>query len=389
MLMRKLRTMSSGSRGRQIKVLHLIPSLRPETGGPASSVPALCWAQACLGANARLVVADDSASSYDVPVAHIPARAWLFRSGLPWRGSAIYHVHGLWNPFSTWGMWRLRRCGVAYIVSPRGMLRPEAIQCGRKRIWAALWERKNLTSASAVILSSEDELEAAKACGWDLARVAIIPNPVVMDRWSREAKGGDQSSEATGNTIVFVGRMSKVKRIDLLIRAFPLVKKEVPNAVLKIVGPDWEGIRSKLETLCSVLGVERSVHFLGMKTQGELVEVFQTATVVALVSSRESFGMAAAEAMASGIPVVLTKHVGIAAEAEQAGAAIVVRDTPDDMARGLVTILRRVAVREVMSKAARAFAETNFGAAVVAERSLQLYQSVLNGNARAPQPAQG
>jgi glycosyltransferase involved in cell wall biosynthesis len=253
------------------------------------------------------------------------------------------------------------------------MLRPENMTDFKKVIWASIWEKENVCGASVVHFTSTDELEAALACGWKLPAVAVIPIPVACNGDIYKTRQKPAEDRSTRN-VVFVGRLAKVKRLDLLLDSFALVRKEVSNAVLKIVGPDQEHLRPLLETQGRALGLSSCVEFLGMKSQSQLHDVFNCADVGVLVSSRENFGMAAAEAMAHGLPVVLTKDIGIGHAAKQAKAAIVVDDKSREIADALILLLSNDSLHKEMGAAAYEFVKRNYDPLLIAKQLLEVYE---------------
>ena len=367
-----------------LNLLHIIPSLDSACGGPSRSVPLLCaWLVRSKSTKVRIVTAVIPTQGGGVPVSEVSLRDLRTRAVLDASADALHHVHALWNPFSTLAMRSLRRAKYPYVLSLRGMLRPETIGSRKKRFWARMWERANVAGAAAVHVTSADELEATRACGWRLPPVALIPNPVEIPEFCHTVYSDGPVRLNGRPSILYVGRLSGIKRLDLLLRAFALVHKQAVNAELIFAGPDSEGILHELKRTARQQGIAHRVTFLGMQTQAQLGTLFRQASVAALVSQRENFGMAAAEAMAHGVPVVLTKHVGVAREAEEAGGAIVVDDSPESIADGLLTMLNDYGRSQLMSRRARALVEQRYSPPRVAEMMLSVYKWVLG---QGPQP---
>ncbi len=145
-----------------------------------------------------------------------------------------------------------------------------------------------------VIAHSRNDYGLAKRVKKD---VVFIPHSIDCSRFTAPAS-------RQGKTVLFVGRVFRSKRIDLLIKAFASALKEHPDAKLVMVGEDW-GERASLEALCKELGCGKRVEFAGSITDKELVKRMQQAAVFASASPYEGFGLSAVEAMACGcIPVV-------------------------------------------------------------------------------------
>jgi glycosyltransferase involved in cell wall biosynthesis len=360
-----------------LKIIHVIPSLQPKCGGPSRAVSQLIQSQIRDGMDVTVITHDASGGLQPCTWRQVPSyRLFSTKSGeIP--DADIYHVNAIWNPFSSLAMRSLRRAGKPYVLSLRGMLRPETIGSFKKRVWARLLERANLAGASLVHVTSEDELEAAQACGWQMPAAALIPNPVEPPDEPHAYYATDAVEMNGHRSILYVGRLSRIKRLDLLLRSFALVRKKASDLTLILAGPDSERIQPELERLTHQLSIYRSVVFTGMQNRAELNNLFRHAHVVALVSQRENFGVAAAEAMAHGVPTVLTRHVGIAREAEKAGGAVVVEDYPEAVAEGLLGLIHDFDRARTMSISAQNFVQSQYSPSRVAEMFVCVYKWIL------------
>lgn len=156
-----------------------------------------------------------------------------------------------------------------------------------------------LSNLATVVTVSEAAADSLAAAGVARSRIRIVPPGIAAP----EAPAGPAASPIVGA----ISRLSKEKNVALLVRAFALVAKEIPEASLRIYGDGPE--RAALESLASALGIAPRVAFLGhVPDAGARCGEF---AVFAVPSSRESFGLAALEAMACGLPVVATKVGGL------------------------------------------------------------------------------
>jgi GalNAc-alpha-(1->4)-GalNAc-alpha-(1->3)-diNAcBac-PP-undecaprenol alpha-1,4-N-acetyl-D-galactosaminyltransferase len=136
------------------------------------------------------------------------------------------------------------------------------------------------------------------------ARTTVIPNPVVMDGWRPVTPG----KPLTRPCAIAVGRLTEQKGHDILLEAFAKVKDQCPEWALVILG---EGpLRTQLERLRDTLGLSERVSFPG--TVSDPQTVLRQADLFVLASRWEAFPMALCEAMASGLPVLVTAyHAGV------------------------------------------------------------------------------
>jgi len=358
-----------------MRVAHIVRTIRPEAGGPSTVLSELCDAERARGWETRVLVGDAILPDHG-PDGHVsPLGLGDIARFRPEPGE-LPHVHGLWNPTTSAAMLRLRIGRTPYVLSPHGMLRPETIGSVKKRVWAALWERANVASATLLHAATEDEIEAARACGWRLPPVALIPHAVDCEFWT---PAPDAVRE---RAVVFVGRLARIKRLELLIEAFALALEPVPDATLEIVGPDWEGLRGSLEALAAALHVSHRVRFHGMQPRVAVRALLQRAAAGALVSERESFGCSAAEAMACAVPVVMTRHVGIAPDAAAAGAGLVADDGAVAIAEQLAALLVDPERGSAIGARARAFVRERYSAAAVGRDMTDVYAWALGQGPR-------
>jgi glycosyltransferase involved in cell wall biosynthesis len=394
---------------RSLRILQIVPSLAPETGGPTRSVPALGKALAELGHKVVLYTTTWPDNGRRVePVIHreenmdyeiitFPAQRSRFFPHLPYspalvkavfrhsRTFDIVHTFSLWNPVATFSLRSLRRSGTVYCLSPLGMLDPVVLRRSlwKKFLWQFIWERANIENAALIHFTAGVEEEKARG-RWKLKHTIVVPQIVDLENWKvlpdRSAIESRFPQIHGYEVILFVGRINWVKNLDLLLRALAAVRQKRPRAMLMCVGPDNEGYQSVLEKQACALGIQNHVLFTGM-LQGDLLKsAYARADVFALVSQKENFGHAAAEALACGIPVVLSNGVGIGADWPPSHALLRVEPTSEQIASALIrTLLRSAALGLPDPEAhylARSFLGTFPGAKIAAA-----YHSVLSNAA--------
>lgn len=163
------------------------------------------------------------------------------------------------------------------------------------------------------------------------------------------------------------------KRITDLLDAFARLKAAVPNAKLLIIGAGQE--QRALEEHARLAGVRESVTFAGyLKHVGE---GFALADVFCLASARESFGLAAVEAMLTGLPVVASAVGGLREIVDDGATGFLIPPfSPPRLADALLTLARDPARRRNLGDAGRARAEALFGAARYTSEVDALYRSL-------------
>jgi glycosyltransferase involved in cell wall biosynthesis len=245
------------------------------------------------------------------------------------------------------------------------MLDPVVIRRNRwkKFAWRLLWERANVEGAALVHFTTQMEEKRARGA-WKLNRSVIIPHVVDLSHWGSLLSPSvmdERFPQIQGREVIlFVGRINWVKNLDLLLKALAKVRLERPGAMMMLVGPDNEGYRSVLEKQARRLGIGNRILFTGMLQGDDLKSAYARANVFALVSQKENFGHTAAEALASGIPVVASEEVGVAADWPACEAVFRVQSKVEPIADGLIRALRRSAAVGIPDPAAQSLARNCF-----------------------------
>lgn len=232
------------------------------------------------------------------------------------RDCDVAHLFGLYDLLGAVAYGFARFWAVPYIVEPLGMYIPAAHGLRRKRMYHTLVGEGLLRHAEYVIATSEAE-KAQLQSGRSISpgRLILRRNGIEIEQHAAPASRRRFRAEAglkpTDRVILFLGRLTPIKNLELLIEAFAGL--DVPDAHLVLAGPESErGYAAKLKTLCHQLGVSGRAHFVGAVYGENKQAALTEACFVALASHTESFGNVIAEAIAVGTPVVVTEECGIA-----------------------------------------------------------------------------
>ena len=376
-----------------LRILHILPSLSPETGGPAKSVMRLFQASANVGNILTLYSTmwpkrGQSGSSHlsadnggSLTIKLFPSKPHSLIPNLPYSPGLLKAVHdhdqqgkldmvvnhSLWNPVATFAMRILREAGKKYCIMPHGMLDPVVFRRRRwkKSPWALLWERANVEEASLIIFNTESEREKARRCGWHLRETFIFPHIIDLPAWkilpSRSVFETRYPQVRGCEVILFVGRINWVKNLDKLVDALVGVRQKRPSAMLVCVGPDSDGHRAKLEKQAKTLGLQRHLLFTSILEGEELKAAYARGDVLTLVSQKENFGLTVAEALACGLPVVVSEGVDLGRDWVSQGPVRRVPPMPEKISEALIELLERSASRGLPDVEARALAEREWG----------------------------
>lgn len=225
--------------------------------------------------------------------------------------SELVHIHGVWHPVTTLAAMIARIFNIPYIITPHGMLDRWALRRSKlkKIIYATLFEYKNIKSASAIhFLNAEEYVEASSFI--NINKYFILPNGVRRDDFkylpSRNNFFNDYDNLSGQIILLFLGRLHEKKGFDILIPALASALESNKNVHLIIAGPDEGGYKSEILNLIRINNVEGSVTFLGMVKGIKKLEAYSAADIFVLPSYQEGDSIAVKEAMASGLPVIIS-----------------------------------------------------------------------------------
>ncbi len=399
-----------------MNVLHVIPGLAATTGGPAAFVVDSSRALEGLGVRTTIFATDLSgtassrnrsaiaptglpAGSEDLDIKLFPARFPRRFGYSPALGRAlrhqaknydVIHIHSLYlHP--QLAAWRHARANnIPYIVAPSGALDPYLRTRNRrlKRFMDRLWQRRMLDGAATIHYKTTEEAELTADLALD-APAVIVPNGIDTSAFEslppRRTFRDEFLEGHDGPVILFLGRISHKKGIDLLIRAFRILLDTAPTTRLVVAGPDDESLSRSLTKLATDLAVASAVTFVGPLTGEDKLASLSSADLWTLPSHTENFGLAAVEAMAAGLPTVLSPAVNIAADASRAGAAVVCESDPPALAQQLLGLLEDEPRRRALGEHAREFAH-QYDWSIVGAQLVRMYADAAARHGEATPP---
>lgn len=306
-----------------LNVLHFIPSLIPESGGPARSVSGLCTALAKAGAGINLV-SFDVGHHFQAPIIPPPGLvettfvknrlaiglrqlyAPHFKATLDHlvcqRAIRLIHDHCIWLPSNITTSRTARQQNIPFIVSTRGMLEPWALRQGRlkKRLMWRLYQARNLKQAQLLHATSMGEAENLRRLGLNQP-IAVIPNGVDVPP---EALSTATAGPGEVRTLLFLSRLHPKKGLLNLVEALRRVSSNGWQVI--IAGPDEGGHQAEVETAAARAGLSHMFKFIGPVDDEAKWNVYRQADLFVLPTFSENFGIVVAEALACGLPVITT-----------------------------------------------------------------------------------
>jgi glycosyltransferase involved in cell wall biosynthesis len=387
-----------------LRILQIIASLDPASGGPAESVRRIVSNYAPLGNAGEVVCLDDPSAPFlremeitvhalgphHLKYCYTPRlKPWLEANAHRFDGVII---HGLWQYHGLAAMQTFKG-RKPYAVLVHGMLDPWFKQAYpmkhlKKWLYWLLVEYWVLRGAYRVLFTTAVESQMAEASFW-------------MHRWHGEvipygAQLGDGEPEDMmaafykiapqlkgKKFLLFLGRIHPKKGCDMLLEAFAKISRQAPDLHLVFAGPDQTGWRTELEARSKKLKIDDRVHWPGMVRGDAKWGGFYACEAFVLPSHQENFGIAVAEALACSKPVLIADKVNICDAIVQDQAGLVEPDTPE----GTLNLLTRwlatpQSERDAMGRNAQICFTRRFDMRENARQIVRMFAEVARSNNR-------
>jgi glycogen synthase len=221
------------------------------------------------------------------------------------------------------------------------------------------------------------------ACGIDPTRFTVIPNPLDTVAFTLQARDDPKPGDPSSVTILHVGRLERVKGIDILAQAIPQVIAKSPQARFVFIGedrPDGQGStwKKRLQSYFQEQGVAGHVELLGNIPQEELLAWYRRADIAVVPSMLyESFSYTCAQAMAAGLPVIASRIGGVPETVGDCGIIVEPGDV-SGVATSLLQLVSNPQERRFLGEQAQKRAHNCFDAVPVARATLAFYNDLLH-----------
>ena len=342
----------------KFRLLRVISSVNPLGGGPIEGIKQLYLPMKEYDIELEVVCCDEPGAlwlaSCELPLVHALGRSYTSYCYSPnllkWlrknmaRFDAVI-VHGLWQYHGYAVRRALIGTTVPYYVFTHGMLDPwfksvYPLKHLKKWLYWFWFEYQVLRDAKAVLFTSEEERLQAKKSFWlyrcsekVTAYGTSMPPPDSINL--KECFFLQYPQLRAKRLLLFLGRIHEKKGCDLLISAFAQVADADPDLHLVMAGPDQTGWVDELKRRALKLGIASRITWTGMLYGDNKWGAYYAAEVFCLPSHQENFGIAVAEALACGIPVLISNKVNIWREIDSHGAGIIGEDSIEGTSKTL------------------------------------------------------
>ncbi|WP_017303904.1 glycosyltransferase [Spirulina subsalsa] len=401
------------------KILHVIPSLSPLRGGPTAVALNLVRALRDRGVEAEITATNDHGPGvlevplgervdYEgVPVWFFPRfsspfsqvslggdRGFLFSlAWTRWLWQNLHHydvldLHYLFSYGSSCAGAIARQQKIPYTVRSMGQLAPWALAQSRrkKQMYAQLLERRNLNQAAAVHCTSPGEVEDVRNFGITAPTLTLPLGVESPPLWPDAPEKLRQTYNIPPETpiILFLSRLHYKKRPELLLEALHHLAPRPPFHLL-LAGSGDEDYVNQIKQQVRDLQLQDCTTFTGFVTGEAKQLLLQGSDLFVLPSFSENFGIAVAEAMAHGLPVIVTPEVQIAPDIIQGNTGRVVSGAVEPWASAIAELLASPTLRQTLGANGRHLGQSRYSWQAIAESLLTAYHAIIQ-HQPLPQP---
>jgi glycosyltransferase involved in cell wall biosynthesis len=289
----------------------------------------------------------------------------------------VVHIHAVFNHACIAAARACSKNKVPYIIRPLGTLDPWSMKQKklRKRVFWNAGVKKMLTGAAVIHYTAPHEQKAVEE-SLNLNHGVVVPLGVDIRGKSEVVSDLTKKSSFLQNVpyVLVLSRLLPTKGLDVLVEAFLSLVKRPPLKRWRLVLAG-EGPANYLDSLKRMIGEQDAMEFVvftGWLDGEEKEAALTNASLLALPSYHENFGLCVMESLACGVPVLISPHVNLAPDIRAAGAGWVAEVNKDSLVKELAEALSSEEERLRRGEAGRNLA-LNFAWPKVAEKLFDLY----------------
>jgi len=351
-----------------MKVLHVISKFTESYAGMAIACRELAESQTNLGITATVITSnlDHPKGTIDKPInkliienkvrviyCPVSIKSYIFSFNIirtlirEMKETDVIHIHGFYRFPQSFAAFYAQRINKPYVISPHGSLNAEALNKKENKFFRKLYlkfiEKKNINNASFIHFTANAEKINAKFFV-EPQKGLVIQNGIKAEDYETLPNKGffNEKYGLSPNLfkILFLGRISKIKGLDILIESMNDLVKLVPNIILLVVGPDYEDYKNKLISLLKNYKIEDKVLFLGSLKRDMVSHAYVDSDLFILPSYSENFGLTIIESLACGCPVIISKYVNISNIIERNGLGEVIDTNHKEITQSVIKLYK-------------------------------------------------
>jgi glycosyltransferase involved in cell wall biosynthesis len=291
----------------------------------------------------------------------------------------IIHLHEYRSFQAMCVQYWAKKYHIPYIVQAHGAVLPFFEKQNLKKIYDFVGGRKVLENAATCVALTNTESDQYISMGVSKNKIAIIPNGIENSQYSDLPPRGQFRSKyhifENERIILSLGRIHKIKGIDLLVAAFSQLCNQTNNVKLVIAGPDG-GSLAQIQQQVRELHLENNVIFTGPLYGNDKIEAYIDADVFVLPSRHEAFPMTVLEAWACGTPVIATNNCCISDIIRYTDDNIIVEFDPVHMKEKILELLNNDEKRKEIGKKGKKLVRDNFDITQIVQKVEGVYETI-------------
>lgn len=391
-----------------MRVLHVIPSIDARYGGPSYAVRAMVRSQNEVGIRADIATTykanNTGHKTQDVSderqVIRNDIKAGLlfsfpsclgeykFSWGLwHWlsenvKNYDIVHIHSVFCFSTAMAAATARKAGIPYIVRPLGQLYPWALNNRNwllKKAYLAIVENETLTHAAAIHFTAQNELKQSEI-ETDKARAYVLPLGIELPEEMSKGIAMTFYPELQNKKILlFLSRIHPKKGLDLVLPWLATLLDQRPDWIFVIAGDaDSSDYLESIKVIVSRQKIQSQVVFTGQVTGDRKTSLYVLADLFLLPSHSENFGIVVVEALAAGVPVLVSDQVGLQDEISKNNAGLVFYLKETSFSDQVIRLMDDEGLRKTMSKNTQRLVRNKFNWSAITQQQKKYYEELLN-----------
>ncbi|BAZ08131.1 hormogonium polysaccharide biosynthesis glycosyltransferase HpsP [Calothrix sp. NIES-3974] len=393
-----------------MKILQIVPSISLIYGGPSQMVLGLAPALVQTGVEVTILTTDSNGDRGQAPL-DVPLNQPIEQDGykiiyfrcspfrrykfslylLQWLDNHgdeydIVHIHALFSPVSSFAAWVCRRKNIPYILRPLGTLDPADLRKKKrlKQIYAAAIEKANIAQAAGIHFTSVEEAKISHRFGVTtrdiILPLGVNPGVCVGENSIRVDFGIGEDLPI----VLFMSRIDPKKGLEILIPALEnLIQAGIKfHFIMAGTNPQDPEYEQKIQTRIHTSSLRSHSTITGFVTGTQKSALLQAADLFVLPSYYENFGIAVAEAMVAGVPVVISDGVHIWSDVRNCNGGWVCHNDIQELTQQLSLALTNPQERQERGRNAREYALNHYSWSAIAQQLIQVYSDLISHNSR-------
>ena len=374
--------------------------MAPEYGGPVASVSGLTSALVHEGISCEIFTTRwkdshaDAMRSSTVPIHRFDVgflgRFWpgysKALSKVLWNrmGSGAFdliHVHEPWHYPGFIAFLAAGRYNISYVLSLRGSFEEWCLnhKAFKKWVYMKMVQSHILKFADALHALTDKEMKSVSKLGYRTP-VFVTPNGIDSSQFEELPDVSEFLAaypELSGKRVIlFIGRLHRIKGLDVLARSYASLLHKIKDVALLVVGPDEDGTPKRMEAILKTSPALRSTVFTGMLTGKDKLAALACADLFVLSSYSEGFSTAILEALAAGLPVVISRQCGFP-EVSEHNAGFIVENNEMALTEAISTLLSDDELRARMGHNGRNLVREKYTWSAIAASMAGLYRKLV------------